>query len=580
MKFASLILSSSIVFSHQHTHTVAASSSGGTGVLRNIKKNVASAANNKDIDVNRKLQVMIAYSDCLSYDELDFPNNASNSYCVGNDLFSLARTIAESNGCRNNQAKRAVIALTGASNKRGAKQALAATCLEYVGSDPGPSPGPTPAPNPIGGPPSNSACTTLEELSFRTIGECSTRNVKNRVEEKMAANGCTHNYNTEISLLFDTDDTDIAKIEITDRCKREFGCVTNFDLNGCDYNDIMDAVNRKLRNCPHGIEEELQAMTNTGAIDDAKVFLKGICDEIFENVDTSSYTDIDSRFTNSFMNEYVAGRTFLNEETGNFQGRQNRNPATPQSLSAGESIDNFYDDNADSTILTNNGFGNFDSCKNQAYMCCFGRDRQSNDNNGNCANNNCEDADPGDNSNLCFTEPSNTPYAGKSENDIHCHGLAWAEDENDLISLFKMNNFFYVSMYDHMYTRGYVEPAIRDSQDDIPMCACIEDMPKVSRSDCTQVDVDLPVSFTRNSNGDLVATSGNIQVDFNACRGIDFDGGNRANNDLASYAVKLVEKEQMSMETRDRIFETLLGYADPNKNENEQVCQDAYDNLR
>merc|ERR1711937_865152 len=126
-------------------------------------------------------------------------------------------------------------------------------------------------------------------------------------------------------------------------------------------------------------------------------------------------------------------------------------------------------------------------------------------------------------------------------------------------------------MYDHMYSRGDVEPAVTDGPDNIPMYACIEDMPKVSRSDCTQVDVDLPVSFTRDSNGNLVATSSNAKVEFNACRGIDYDGGNRANNDLASYAVKLVDEGRMSTATRDAIFETLLGYADPGDNENESV---------
>jgi len=567
MKFASLIVSSWIVFSHQHAHTVAASSSVGTGGLR------------KDIDVNRKLQQTTSGKACISWDEFDFPNNANDAYCEVDNIYEKAIMIIEGNNCKRKKVRNKVMWLTETNNIRAAKGVLVNECLEFIGTDPGPSPGPPPAPTPVGGPPSDVACTTLEGLNFRTIGECSNRNVKNRVEEKMKANGCDHNYNTEISLLFDNTDTDEAKTEITDRCKREFGCVVNFNLNGCDYNAIMDAVDRRLRNCPHGIEEELQAMTNTGSIDGAKNFLRGICDEVFDNVDTSSYTDIDSRFDNTFMNNYTAGKGFLNDETGNFQGSQRRNPATPASLSAGESINDFYEDDADSTILTNDGFGNFDSCENQAYMCCFGRDRQSNDNNGNCARNDCEDADPGDNSNLCFTEPSNTPYHGQTENDIHCHGLAWAEDENDLISLFKMNNFFYVSMYDHMYTRGYVESAVRDSPDDIPMCACIEDMPKVSRADCTQVDVDLPVSFTRNSNGNLVATAGNVQVDFNACQGRDFDDGNRANNDLASYAVKLVYQDRMSPDTRDRIFETLLGYAKPNNNENEQVCQDAYNNL-
>ena len=82
-------------------------------------------------------------------------------------------------------------------------------------------------------------------------------------------------------------------------------------------------------------------------------------------------------------------------------------------------------------------------------MCCFGRDRQSNDNNGNCNDSvdGCNDADPADNSNLCYTEPSQEIFPSESEGKIHCHGLAWASDENDFSNLFKYNNFFYLSMY-------------------------------------------------------------------------------------------------------------------------------------
>ena len=49
--------------------------------------------------------------------------------------------------------------------------------------------------------------------------------------------------------------------------------------------------------------------------------------------------------------------------------------------------------------------------------------------------------------------PSCQPRQGQ----IHCHGLAWTSDEYDTYSRYKGNNLFYVSMYDHMHQRGYVE---------------------------------------------------------------------------------------------------------------------------
>lgn len=36
-------------------------------------------------------------------------------------------------------------------------------------------------------------------------------------------------------------------------------------------------------------------------------------------------------------------------------------------------------------------------------------------------------------------------------------GFAWADDENDPSAVYKGNNLFFVSLYDHMYVRGYVE---------------------------------------------------------------------------------------------------------------------------
>ena len=34
--------------------------------------------------------------------------------------------------------------------------------------------------------------------------------------------------------------------------------------------------------------------------------------------------------------------------------------------------------------------------------------------------------------------------------------MAWSNDANDPTARYRGNNIFYVSMYDHMYVRGYV----------------------------------------------------------------------------------------------------------------------------
>lgn len=216
-------------------------------------------------------------------------------------------------------------------------------------------------------------------------------------------------------------------------------------------------------------------------------------------------------------------------------------------------------------------------------MCCFGRDRQPNDNNGNCADpieTNCINARPADNSNLCWTETDmdnfDGPFTfpGSSEGAIHCHGLAWADDENSFESKLRFNNLFYVSLYDHMYQRGYVETAV--DSDNIAMCGCVEDMSKVSRADCTQVDVvqSFEITFL---DGELVATpAGEMEVEFNACQGTDPSNGNREDNDLASYVYRLNQDGRLSDETMETVFETLVGYDQPNNNQNEQACEKAY----
>lgn len=83
---------------------------------------------------------------------------------------------------------------------------------------------------------------------------------------------------------------------------------------------------------------------------------------------------------------------------------------------------------------------------------------------------NCVNADPADNTDLCYvdmnrharasgTDGGFALYPGDNadgEGAIHCHGLAWGDDDNDIESRYKGNNIFYVSMYDHLYVRGYV----------------------------------------------------------------------------------------------------------------------------
>lgn len=127
------------------------------------------------------------------------------------------------------------------------------------------------------------------------------------------------------------------------------------------------------------------------------------------------------------------------------------------------------------------------TCAAHVAQCCWPRDRQANDNNGNCAtpyDKNCVDKDVADNTNLCYNELGKAPYSNEmdaagfsiydgddnnGEGAIHCHGFAWSMDDLETTSRFKANALFFVSMYDHMHNRGYV-----DEIPGSPMCGCVE----------------------------------------------------------------------------------------------------------
>lgn len=208
-------------------------------------------------------------------------------------------------------------------------------------------------------------------------------------------------------------------------------------------------------------------------------------------------------------------------------------------------------------------------------MCCFGRDRQFGDGNGQCRRWNCEDKDPADNTNLCFTKSPEIEFVDESEGDTHCHGFAWGEDESDEQYMGRFNTLFYVAMYDHLYSRGYVESVAPGV---VPMCGCLEKMSPVSRADCTELELANQEVLVRMGNsGVLEAEVVSLDIDFRRCRGIDLRG-RRKNNDLSARVNRLVEEGLVSDMTRQDMFvNVLVGSNNPNDNENEEACQKAWE---
>lgn len=372
---------------------------------------------------------------------------------------------------------------------------------------------------------------------------------------------------------------------------------------------------------------EIRALLGTVTNDGAHREVHDLCADAMvsaaENINLSGFEvgDVD-------LPEYFEGSGLLNKETGNFQqsvaefhkrGGYNAfvtisdDPqlnehyrTTKESFDAGEAVKNLYQGQSKNTFFEKPD--GFEECASHTAMCCWGRDRQYFDQNGSCNHRDCAHENPGDNTDLCWTEHDEKvyPYPGdKTENNLHCHGISWADnsynDANfDLNTEGKWNNLFYVSLYDHMYQRGYVESITNDEliAGVQPMCGCIEDMNPVARADCQQVNSSVEYKVSVN-NGKLVIEpkEDTFQLKFEACEGLKYvenldpdeyeselNNGEKyatSNNDLAGFVFKQWLERKITDDHVEKVEKTLVGYRDPSVNENdknrEEACKAAFE---
>ncbi|KAL7539606.1 hypothetical protein ACHAXR_009433 [Thalassiosira sp. AJA248-18] len=146
----------------------------------------------------------------------------------------------------------------------------------------------------------------------------------------------------------------------------------------------------------------------------------------------------------------------------------------------------------------------FDNCNVGAVMCCHVSDRQSNDLEGTCndatgTGDGCADADPLGNTDVCVASMADAQVSNRvqkglavyhlndqveaSEGSVNCHGFAWDNvDAESGSSRYKGNMLFDVAFKQSLYDKGYVK-----NVPGAPMCGCIEQMPTVTRADCTKI---------------------------------------------------------------------------------------------
>ena len=185
-----------------------------------------------------------------------------------------------------------------------------------------------------------------------------------------------------------------------------------------------------------------------------------------------------------FIELYYSGRASWNEETETLLYPSDGTTAAQVLKQDAAKVKEYYDNYARNSVFKMPELSQFDPsvCTSYAAQCCWPRDRQANDNNGNCAtpyDENCVDKDVADNTDLCYNELDKAPYSNgieangfsvyDDEGPIHCHGFAWSPEDQEITTRYKANALFFVSMYDHMHNRGYV-----GNIPGSPMCGCVE----------------------------------------------------------------------------------------------------------
>lgn len=356
----------------------------------------------------------------------------------------------------------------------------------------------------------------------------------------------------------------------------ETPCTANIPLGpfeGCSSFRINRAIRQNLpADCPWDTNYEIRLLTRTFSDDKANEVLTQLCQsaeqDMWESTPDMKWKHIDRNLKPDNIASFLHGHTELNTATGNLQNKDGTDPrnnekyATDQfSFDVARNVRDFYESSASSVRLTDFPM----ECSAQTVMCCFRRDRQSGDQNGNCQSRNCTAAQPADNTNLCFHEDAAFP----GDETIHCHGFTWNKDPSHFSHRLRSNTLFYVTMYDHWYTRGYVESVLPHAA---PMCSCVEDMPTVVRADCTEIDMDTEYEAQWDQRHGLrVQPAGPLQYKFQNCQGTPI------NNDLSSKVKKMKELGDIDDQAVAVVQRHLVGHGDPENQVNEPACETAFE---
>ena len=247
----------------------------------------------------------------------------------------------------------------------------------------------------------------------------------------------------------------------------------DFDLeveDECSYDSLVYAVQCRIDNTNSNLNANAVVRDMVGATNNnqAEQTVKNMCGQMAQESYANEFKHYNQEYRQE-MKEYFDGGTYMNEDRQTKLEYGQNSPPSKVLKDDLKFINNMYNNIAQERGMEfPDDMTNFENCEIGAAMCCWIQDRQANDNNGGCAtpyDENCVDEDPADNTDICYVDmerdigSSHVPggfavFEGESEGDTHCHGFAWDAAEQDAIARYKGNNLFYVSMYDHLYTRG------------------------------------------------------------------------------------------------------------------------------
>jgi len=392
--------------------------------------------------------------------------------------------------------------------------------------------------------------------------------------------------------------------------------------------------------CHGGLTRELYTLTSVES--DWWAGLEDLCAKAVGSTSSDSVEKDVAWLEGINLEEFYEGQGVLNKEHGNLMNiesefmrrggydryqyigpdprKNDYFPTSEESYQGGVAIMEFYNNTLAKKFLSaptaSFGTKNNECPETSAAMCCWSNDRQYNDNNGRCGLGDCINKTPGDNTDLCWTEDKNGdvfPYPNEvkdqdDEQDLHCHGVSWStmeQEYGDVNNDAKWNSLFYVSMYDHLYKRGYSE-SLTDAKEfrgEQAMCGCVEDMNPVARADCTEAIGLANYTMYQDEETGVLALAYNedsFYIEFRSCEGLEYEndeitpadfqekngeywkmGMRRKTNDFSAFIYRQYLEGKTDEGAIEKFEETVVGYRFPEVNKNdderEKVCKAAFE---